>query len=174
MRLATYQGEQDLTRLVRRLFKITGRGTRTLAQRAEAALLQANPHLHDLTAVSAGTLIVVPEVADINPAEETQPVEAAVGEMVEEARHALVGVRAGLDTSATHLAREATQTLKLLQSKEVEELAKQVPEVKKYLPQITEAANARLKEAEVLKAFQKQELSQLDNDLLDLAKYRMP
>jgi hypothetical protein len=170
MRFATYQGEQNLTRLVRRLFKIAGPGARTLAQQAEAALRQANPHLRDLTAVSAGTLIVVPEVADINPAAETLPVEAAVGEIVEEARRALVGFRSGLDASATRLAHEANETLKFLESDELKTLAEQVSEVKPYLPQITAAANARLKKAEALQAFQAQELSQLDNDLLDLVK----
>jgi len=170
MRFATYKGERSLSDLVGRLFEIKGPRTEALAKEAEAALLRANPHLRDLKKLPEGTVILVPEVPDVKPTDEARHIAASAGELLEEVRQGLKKARATLAASATRHGEQARRTLRLLKSRQVTTLAAKTPAVRARLPQIAEAANARLKEAEALKKFQEQALPQLDKDLADLAK----
>lgn len=168
MRVATVKGERNLSELAGRLFQFKGPRAKALAKEAEAALLRANPHLRDLDKVAKGTIIVVPEVADVKPAEEAQPVGG--GEMVGEVRRALGDIRSTLGTAAARHAEEANAGLKLLQSRELKALAEKVPALKERLEKMAEAAKLRLAEVKALETFREQALGQLDKDLSDLFK----
>lgn len=171
MWLATYQGERSLSRVIQRLFEIKGPGSRALAREAEMALLQANPHLRDLTKVPAGALIVVPEVSGIKPAEEVRPVENAVGDVLHEFRQGVDSLLPKLKASVTRQTEEANNTLKALQSRELRELARQEPAMQKRLDTIAAEAQGRLTQAEALKNLQDRVLPQLDKDLGDFVRF---
>jgi hypothetical protein len=89
-------------------------------------------------------------------------------EVVVEARRALVGMRKILAASATRLAAEANDRLKLLRSPEVQDVARRTPELERRLSRVNKQAKSDLEEAKSLKAFQEQDLLQLDRDLEEL------
>ena len=170
MRFAMLKGERNLSDLVGRLFQIKGPRAKALAREAEAALLRDNPHLRHLRTVPEGTVIVVPDVADVNPAEEARPVGDVAGEMIGKVRRALDAFRPALEASITRQTEEATKTLELLKSEELVALARKEPALKERLPKIAEEATARLKEAKALKTVHEQALAQIQRDLDDLIK----
>lgn len=170
MRFATLKGERDLSDLVGRLFVTRGRRARAVADEAEAALLRANPQLRDLASLPAGATIIVPQVADTKHTDEAWPAEGPAGEIVEEARRAVAGLRTILETSATHQREEARDALRLLKSRELKGLVKGIPGLRGRLPEATEAAKRRLQEADALDAFLTQALAQLDEDLEELVR----
>lgn len=89
-------------------------------------------------------------------------------EIVAEAQRALAGMRKVLAASATRLAADANGRLKLLKSPEVQDVAKRTPELERRLSRVNKQAKSDLEEAKSLKAFQEQDLLQLDRDLEEL------
>lgn len=64
MPIATFRGENSLGELADKLF---ARLTPRQRDKAETALLKANPQLADLSAVSHGTVIQVPDLPELRP-----------------------------------------------------------------------------------------------------------
>jgi len=94
--------------------------------------------------------------------------EAIGREVVMEARRALAGMRKVLAASAARLAAEANDTLKLLKSPEVQDVARRTPELERRLSRVNKQAKSDLEEAKSLKTFHEQDLLQLDRDLEEL------
>jgi hypothetical protein len=61
MPFSIYRGEKSLNDLVLRLFNLKDPLAKSQLQQARDALLKANPQLRDLTTVSHGSLIVIPD-----------------------------------------------------------------------------------------------------------------
>jgi hypothetical protein len=171
MRFDTYEGERDLAELARRLFKI-GEGRKTArdeaTRRAEAAILEANPHLRDLRRVAEGTLIVVPELAGLKPNEQDRAVYGLEGELPAQLRQAVDSARAVLDAAAEREVREANETAGLVRSRELKELARNIPAVNERLAGVAEETRRRLREAEAVRGTHKRALAQLVEDLDEL------
>jgi hypothetical protein len=168
MRVATFRGERNLADLVDRLFEIKGPKAKERAREVQAALLEANPHLHDLKKVSEGTVILVPEVAGVAPVETLPSLQSGVEELAEGLRRALVAVRAALAAAATAQAAEMRDTLEFLKTKEVKALSKADPALETRLARVASESTARLKEAEALKTVHQQAVSDLQKDLGDM------
>lgn len=173
MRFATLKGERSVSELAGRLFRLRGPGMGARAREVETALVRANPQLRDLERLPEGVMIVVPEIADVEPAEEARPVDVGASAVVGEVRRVLGDVRTALGAAAANHAAEATETLNLLKSRELKALAGTTPGLSERLPRIADAAHERLKEAKATQAFQEQALAQLERDLDDLMK-RLP
>jgi hypothetical protein len=166
MRIAMYEGEEKLSELARRLFRLKGVGASGRARRAEAALIEANPNLRNLDEVHDGTLLVVPDTADLELSEEIAPGGAArdTARIVEAS---LEGVAESLDVSASSLAESATNQLKLLRSSRVTDLAKKDRRVRKRVDAALEAAEADRSRAKEMKTEQTAALKELRADLKD-------
>ncbi len=170
MRFATYQGEQHLADLVGRLFQFTVAHAGTLAQQAEAALLQANPQLRSLATLPAGTLIMVPEVPGVEPTNEVQPVGEPISGLVAHIRLALGDVTKTLHDAYAQQEKEASSALRLVESEEVQAIFKNNPEMQQRLSSIDKGTADRLKEMQALSGLVQQILVQADKDLADLAR----
>jgi len=168
MRVATFQGERNLTDLVDRLFEIKGPKAKETAKEAQAALLEANPHLHDLKKVPEGAVILVPDVTGAAPVETLSSLQSGAEELADGVRRALVAVRTALTAAASAQAAEMRDTLEFLKSKEVKALIKADPAVQTRLTRVASESTARLKEAEALKAVHQQAAADLQKDLADM------
>ncbi len=167
MRFITAKSETNLADLTRRVFDIKGAKASEVAKRAEAAIRQANPHLHDLTNVPAGTLIVVPDLPGADPAA-PQAAPLLSPEVATQLKHALAGARAVLERSAASVTQEAQNTAALVKSREVKALAKEAPLLERRLPQIAEQIKAQARQAATDKTAQEQDLAQLEKELASL------
>jgi len=170
MRVAIGLGERNPTELISRLFDIKPAKDDAAIKEAQAALLRANPHLDFKNGVPEGALIIVPEIVGITPTEEAKPVGSDTGEMVTEVRLALGGLGTKLHASAVRHEQEANATLQLLKSSEVKTAIERSPESKARGSAIADQAKAKREEAKNLQMFKDQVLTQLENDLKDLAK----
>ena len=173
MKIATYQGERNVSELAGRVFQIArlkGPQAKALAKAAEAALVVANPQLGDLKSLHAGALIIVPEVPGVEMAEKVSPTEGMATEIVEPLRQALRGAQLALETSLSREVEEVKQTAEIARGRELKVLGKQVPGINERLSQITEKAKLLLKEADTLKSTQQQAFAQLEKDLDEVAR----
>ncbi len=170
MRLATTKGEKNVSELVTRVFDIKGPGAKARAKEAEAALLEANPHLANVANLPEGTVIVLPEAADVKPAEEARPLETSARNVLTELAQNIGNLRAVLESSVNSQAQEARDALELLKSPELLRAVERSPSLKERLPKSAEEATARLRDAEALRTFQQQLVSQFEKDLTQLLK----
>jgi hypothetical protein len=154
MRLATYQGESDLKTLVKRLFRSRGPEPEAFEKEAEAALLRANPQLRDLKELPKGVAIMVPEVRGIKPTAEVRMPGDWADKLLAEVRQE----------------EAANQTLELLKSKEMKELAKSSPAWQERFRKIADAARARIKKAQAEKESQEKLVAQMEKDLDEVSK----
>ena len=164
MRFATFKGEQTLAQL-------TGRLLRKKDGEAEAALLAANPGLSNLKTLSPGTILTIPYNIDLNPAEESRPVPEAVAPLLASGNKAIDAMQQAVAATLDAHAQKADETLKLLRSADLDLAFSRNPDLKKQLvPQITEAAKARIKEAKAQKTAHDTVFSQMKAALADLTK----
>lgn len=168
MRMATFKGEKNLSELARRLFQLSECAPAAEVERVEAALLRANPYLKDLNAVRKGAVVIVPDVEGIQPTAEARQVNAATGEIAEQVRKALPGLRASLIDAAGRMAKEGKEEMEFLESEESQRLSQKYSAYKERLPELVESAQGRIKEAESVKRFADKALAQLDEDLSEL------
>jgi hypothetical protein len=170
MRLATYQGESDLKTLVKRLFRSRGPEPEAFEKEAEAALLRANPQLRDLKELPKGVAIMVPEVRGIKPTAEVRMPGDWADKLLAEVRQAVAGLGPALKESAARQEEAANQTLELLKSKEMKELAKSSPAWQERFRKIADAARARIKKAQAEKESQEKLVAQMEKDLDEVSK----
>lgn len=115
MRITTLKGEASLAELADRLFSITDAGAR---QRAEAALLKANPTLDRASGFLSGAVVVIPEVPDLKiraAAGDQEPVEDVRRSLLEAVESYQAALRKRTDEAASDLDRQA----ELLKDREV-------------------------------------------------------
>ncbi len=164
MKIVTYQGEQTLGELTRRVFDIQGAKTRAPVKQAESALLRANPQLGDLKKVSPGTVLVVPDV----PGVEVNAGLTGVGvgqDVLAQLRATLNGARAAMERGLASEAQEAEATSTVVKSPDIKVLVRQMPDLKTRVQQITDDAKAAQKDIAVRKTAIAQGFAQLEKDL---------
>jgi hypothetical protein len=165
MQYATYKGERNLSALVARLFEIKGPRSEALTREAEEALLRTNPHLHDLKTVPEGTTILVPEIANIEPTKEVQPVKLPAGDLLKEMIQTLGSVSTALESAVEQEAEEVKGTLKAVKSPELMALARKIPALEERIHLIKTETETRLRENETMKTVQKKALARFAKDL---------
>lgn len=145
MKFAVSKGETEISELAGRLFEVKGRGAAASSQQVEAALLKANPHLSDLTKVKPGTLIVIPDLADIPKTRGPQTSDGG-NDAMDQLKFAMEDLLGAMERSAkSEEAALAAQT-EALKDRELRDLAAQSPEAKEQFSKLTEALKNRAKE----------------------------
>ena len=169
MKLVTAKSETNLADLTRRVFDITGPKAAAVAKQAEAALLQANPHLRGVAKVPAGTMIVVPEVPGAISA--GPQLAMPIGpEIIAHLKRALAGATAAGERSVANEVQDTDNTSALVKSRELKDLAKKAPDLQKRLAQLADQTKNRVKDIEARKTAQAQGLAQLDKDLGEFSR----
>ena len=164
MKFAVSKGEASAADLTTRIFEIKGQGAAETAKRATAALLEANPHIKDLTNVPPGTIIVIPDLPD-NPTVRA-PQTAGVGDKLD--GHLKIAVKESAEVIGKSVdARETAMnaTIEALKNRELSDFVAQRPELKEQLARIGEAAKADLKDIKAAAAAQKEAMAQLEEAL---------
>lgn len=168
MRFVTAKTESTLANLTRHVFEIQGRNVAERAKQAQAALLQANPHLRDLKKVPAGTLVLLPDLPGTSPFA-PQAAASVSPEVVAHLKQAVAGAKAVLARAAASEAEDAATTLELAKSMGQMNLVKQAPALQTRLPEIAKLTKSRATEAAALNAAQVQALAALAAELDQLS-----
>ena len=164
MKFAVSKGETEISELAGRIFEIKGRGAAATSKQVEAALLKANPHLGDLTKIKPGTLIVIPEAAEI-PAVRGAQTTGAGSDAVGQLKLALEDLMGAIDRAAKSGAEDLAAQTEALKDRELRDLAAQSPEAKEQLGKLTETLKNRAKELKTEVGVQKEGLKQLQDAL---------
>jgi len=161
MKFITIKKKTTLTELTREVFALKGSKASVESKNAQLALREANPHLADLTHLSAGTLVIVPDVLGLDPA----PLVGVSLEVVARLQQTLAGAKAVLDRSVETFAREAETSVSLAKSRAVINLVKQVPALRERRVEIGEQMKIQRKQMDADKKLQLQSLAQLGKNL---------
>lgn len=154
MKFAVSKGETEISELAGRLFEVKGRGAAATSQQVEAALIKANPYLSDLTKVKPGTLIVIPELADI-PNLRGPQTSGAGNDAVGQLKFAMDDLLGAIERSAKSEEAVLAAQTEALKDRELRDLAAQSPEAKDQLAKLTEALKNRAKELKTEASAQK-------------------
>jgi hypothetical protein len=172
MRLVLFNGEKDINDLVARVFNIQGTDAKSAAK-AKAALLKANPQLSNLSKISPGTVITVPDNAPaIAPEDQSAAsfvTRSATGQAVQAAADALQQRLTDLETDA---AARITAVMTRIQAANLSDAAKTVsgqnPELVKQLPDlnaVVASARSLAKDVQAVQTTRKQSLGQVTSVL---------
>lgn len=145
MKFAVSKGETEISELTTRIFEIKGRGAAATSQQVEAALLKANPHLSDLTKVKPGTLIVIPDLADI-PSPRGPQTTGASNDAMDQLKFTMENLLGAIERSAKSEEAALAEQNAALKDSELKRLVEQSPEAKEQLSKLTEALKNRAKE----------------------------
>ena len=156
--MKSFPGVEALYGKLRRERRDTGWVTTT-----EAALLNANPHIRDLSKVRAGTLIVIPDFPDSPPLRDPQTV-AGDAELSDHLKVALKEFSDAIDRLAQSEEQAAAATTALLKGPDIKDFL-EVPELEEQFKRIDNYAKNRLKEATAAKKAQNEALAQLQEAL---------
>ncbi len=147
MNIAAYSRDKSLSELAKRVFNLPAKTSPAQIKRAEEALLQANPALHNLSDWSEGAPILVPRIPGLQASASTTLFDVASEMVTEEAARALAQLRKTVAEAASQNFADAEAVLKVLKSKPVKDSAAKLPDVKTRVTQI--AATTKTREAEV-------------------------
>jgi hypothetical protein len=166
MRFVNVKAGESIATLARRIYPDLSPAAR---KRAEEVLAAANPHLTGGKGGPAETVVVVPASPGAAPKEGTSAgaVAAAAVRMVRENTDDL---RRSLAQQADLREKRARAALEPLASAEVRKLAKATPELGRLLPNLTEAAKARLKQVDAQRKLGDEAVAELEADLDDLLR----
>ena len=153
-----------LTALTQQVFAIHGAGSVAANKQAQAALREANPHWGDQAKLPAGTLVIVPQMPGVK-ATASQPVEVVNAAVVEQLKQVLADAQAVLKNAVASEMQEVETSLALAKSRELIALAKETPELRDQLAQISEQAKLQLEQIATVKAESLQGLAELEKAL---------
>ncbi len=178
MRFAMYKGEKSVTDLANRLFRLQGRGSQAATKHAADALLKANPQLGNISKMTPGTLITIPDTAPpMHPDEQAVTpalVRSFAVERVQSAFDALHQRLSEIEASATDQVKAGMDRM---QTPEVKAASKTVaglnPNLAEVLPgmdSITKDTKTMLKDSQTVQDLRKQSQTQMRAALASFAK----
>lgn len=171
MQIVTLDKDSKMSAVVTRSYRIEGAGSMAARKRAEAALVEANPHLADLSTVPAGTVVVVPEVAGLARAPAASPADEAVSALATALRRSLDDVTEGAMAAAKRDLEAVAESQKLLKSRELKALAaRQAPQVTELLGTLEGELKQQMADGEQLLRSIEQGRAILSKDLSQLEK----
>lgn len=137
MQFMTLERDLKLATVAARAYDLDGADSTDARKRAEAALLQANPHVADLSVIPKGTTLVVPDVAGVGRNREAARASAPDLPLVAELRRGLGELRDQLAMSAKQDLEAIGETQKNLKARELKTLlARQAPHAQDLLTAI--------------------------------------
>ena len=165
------KGEKRLAALVARAFRIEGPDADVRTQRAEAALLRANPHLANLAALPRGTAILVPTDIGLEVGNDLESFDEIGKDLLDDLGRSLDLLERDLVANAGREVEEAQQTATIVKSRAFKAaFAQQPPAAVERAEEATanakdQAARGKKLAADIGKAF-----AQLGKDLKGLDK----
>jgi hypothetical protein len=168
MRFVTIKTETSLADLSRDVFEIKGTKAAAASKSAQAALREANPHIAQPTKVPKGAVVIVPDVPGVKTAPAQSPGQVSP-EMVKRLKSVLAAARTVIEQSAATQLQNADMTVSLVKSRELVALAKQTPDLKERLSEISDRAKLQANQLADDKKAQTQALDQLEKDLASLS-----
>lgn len=136
--------ERSLSRLVKSVYNIKGRGAPERRRLAEAALLRANPQLARKAAFQPGAMVVVPDLRDEDLADDLKEMESAPGEALERLGRAISDVSKRAKTAFEAAEKMSEETLANLDSDELKRaVEKATPDLAEQLGKVKAVAQAR-------------------------------
>lgn len=163
MKFTTSQQNEDLAKVAKRLFRPRSKAAQ---QEAEEKLAAANPQIAGSKEIPPGTVIVIPASPEDKPAGEQSPPELGrIVSLLQQARARVSELHEGLEASAIEQESQAKTTQELIKSSGIQKLAKASPEIGKRIPEIANAAKARIERAQTLRKMQDTGVRQLEKNL---------
>ena len=134
MQFMTLERDLKLATVATRAYDLEGAESADARKRAEAALLQANPHVADLSVIPKGTTLVVPDLAGVARNREAARANAPDLPLVAELRRGLDELIDQLAASAKQDLEAIGETQKHLKARELKALlARQAPQAQDLL-----------------------------------------
>ena len=178
MRFAIYKGEKSVTDLANRLFRLQGRGSQAATKHAADSLLKANPQLSDMSKMTPGALITIPDTAPpMHPDEQAVTPALVRSFAVERVQSAFDALHQRLTEIETSAADQAKAAMDSMQTPEVKAASKAVaglnPNLAEVLPSVDNVAKdakAMLKDSQAIQDSRKQSQTQMRAALASFAK----
>jgi hypothetical protein len=177
MRFVILKNEKSISDLAARLFSIKGRGSQAATKLAADALLKANPQLADLSMVSAGSIVAIPDHAPAISADEEviEPgaMRSLTVQMVQTAINGLHQRLTEIENTAANRLRSAASGVPAANSKSPTNVSGLNAELAKYLPSsdsIAKDTASFLKNVQQVQDSPKASLTQLNAALVSFAR----
>jgi HPt (histidine-containing phosphotransfer) domain-containing protein len=160
--------QKTLASLAKAAFKLETNDA-GLQAKAEAALVEANPHLANEAGIKAGTEIIVPKVPGLGAIDPSRLANKADASL-----HRLAAGRAkSLSVAAVAAFADAIETarrnLKELESKEIDHLLQVRPDLIKQMGALSKAAEADIEALRVRSQATEKSIKQASDDLAKLS-----
>jgi hypothetical protein len=171
MQFMTLERDLKVSTVAARAYDLEGARAGDARKRAEAALLQANPHVADLSVIPKGTTLVVPDVTGLARNRDSARADAPDLPLVAELRRGLDELSDQLMAAAKQDLERVAETQRNLKSRELKALLpKQAPQAQ----ELVTAMEAGLKDQATAGEMALKELEQgrarLGADLEELQK----
>ena len=168
MRFAVLAQNETLDDLAARVYDVPA-GAPAGLRDAGKALAEANPFLRRIDQVPAGTVVVVPPLAGVEPTQQAYAPDAlAVGALVNQLRGAVALVCQNLSSEIDAELADSKSVAGVARSREAKTAARELPELGDELPRLAEAAAARAEAARELQKYQVDAFARMEFDLDDL------
>lgn len=168
MRFTSTLAGETLDDLVRRSYNL-GDATSDDLQRARTGLVEANPFLATLDTVPDGTVVAVPDLPGLEiSAQALSPDQAAAAVSADQFGGALALATRALLASITAAVQDATGSLQEFDGAEIKKLASADEQLSAALPQLIQAATARVEAGRQLEAYSSTAFAQFEKDLAGL------
>jgi hypothetical protein len=169
MRFTSTVAGETLDDLVTRSYDLGDATSNDLLERARTGLVEANPFLATPDAVPDGTLVAVPDLPGLEISAGALSADQAAAAVTADQ---FVGVLAlatrALLASITGAVQDATGSLQDFNGDEIQKLAGDDMQLSMALPQLIQAASARVEAGRQLEAYSTTALAQFDMDLAGL------
>ena len=169
MQLTSITRDESLDDLVARSYDLGTAPSKALLGRARAALLQANPFLQNLGAVPEGTMVAIPDLPGAAASAETvAPEQAALGVGTDQFGGVVALAASDLMAELAGTAEDANASLQALKAAEIKKLARVNEQLSAALPELMQAASARLEAGRGIEEYSKAAFAEMEADLAAL------
>jgi phage tail protein X len=169
MQFTSITHDESLDDLVARTYDLGAAPSKALLGRARAALIQANPFLQNLGDVPEGTMVAIPDLPTAAASAETvAPEQAAIGIGTDQFGGAVALAASDLMAELAGAAEQASGSLQALKSSEIKKLARGNEQLSAALPELMQAASARIDAGRGIQEYSKAAFAEMEADLAAL------
>jgi phage tail protein X len=169
MRFTSTVAGETLDDLTRRSYDLGDATSNDSIERARTALLDANPFLATLDSVPDGTVVTVPDLPGLDVSTETLSADQTAAAATADQLAGVVGLAArALLASIAGAVQDASGSLQEFNGPEIKKLAGADEQLSTALPQLIQAATARVEAGQQLEAYSTTAFAQFDKDLAGL------
>lgn len=139
MPITTFRGEKSVGDLADKMFE---RLTPKQKEKVEAAILKANPMMRDPSKVSAGTIVSVPDMAELKP-KTSRALENPDALLERHVADALTAFGQRFETRTAEAVNDLKQELAVLKAGELKKLLDGAPALQEMAGHLTKSLDAR-------------------------------